>query len=211
MKTKTILGISIAAIFAISVLSISGIQDTFATKPVASDKPDFVAKFDSLYDPDGEYNGQSFTAHFWVDGEGDDMKIAYKVVLNKIDVGEYLETLPNKGQDGNKGKGLTHFLEKLHVHPAPGGVHDASIHHFNIVGPADDDDLKIAGNTLTGVWDKDDYQNLLNDDHESVPPNTVIEEICSEDTDINVHLQDESGESHLQIRGQLIPNSNFCD
>ncbi|MDH3677062.1 MAG: hypothetical protein OEQ12_02025 [Nitrosopumilus sp.] len=211
MNRRTILGISIAAILAISVASVSVIPDAFAVKPTASHKPDFVANFDAISDPENEFNGQSFRAMFWVEGEDEGMKIAYKVILNKVDVGEYAEALPNPGQDGNNGEGLTHFLWKLHVHPAPDGVHDASEHYFNIVGPADDEELKIAGNTLTGIWDENDFQNLPNDDHESIAPNTVIEEMCNEDTDINIHLQDDTGESELQIRGQLIPNTDFCD
>jgi hypothetical protein len=54
-------------------------------------------------------------------------------------------------------------------------------------------------------------QSLGNDKHESVPPHTVIDEMCSEDTDVNIHLQDKTGESHLEIRGQIIPNSDFCE
>jgi len=211
INTKTLLGITIAGILAISVASFSGIQDAFAAKPVATGKPDFIANFETLEDPEGEYNGQSFRAMFWVEGEGENMQIAYKVIFNKIDVGEFAEAKPNLGKDGNSGKGLTHFLWKLHVHPAPGGVHDSSEHYLNIVGRADDGDIKIAGKSLMGIWDKDDFQTLPNQLHQSVPPNTVINEICSEDTDINVHLQNENGDSELEIRGQLIPNSDFCD
>lgn len=212
-NTKTLLGISIATILAISVVSVSGFPDAFATKSVASGKPDFIANFETYEDPNGELNDQSFRAMFWVDGVGDDMKIAYKVILNKIDVGQNTDPIPNKnpGVDGNNGKGLTHFLWKLHVHPAPEGSHDKTVHHFNIVGPHDDPDLKIAGNTLTGIWNMGDTQTLGNSDHQSVAPNTVIDQMCNSNTDINVHLQNATNNSELEIRGQIYPNSDYCD
>jgi len=208
MNTKnfySVIGISIVALLTISVISISEIPIAMA-KPVATGQPDFIAIIDTPNNP-GHHNGEKGRAMFWVDAEDKDdenMQIAYKIVLNKIDVGEIGSY--GTGQDGNKGKGLVHYLWKLHIHPAPDEVHDATKHYFNIVGPADDDDLKISGNTLQGIWDKADWSELENEDHESNPPVEIIAEMCSEDMDINVHT-----ETHLQVRGQIIPNSNFCE
>lgn len=204
LKTSTVL--LITTIFAVSAITISVMNEAEAAKPIMSGKPDFIAIIDTPNDP-AHHNGEKGKAMFWVKGQGDNMKIAYKIVLNRIDVGQIGDD--GNGKDGNSGKGLPHYLWKLHVHPAPGGVHDANYHHLNIVGPADDADLKIAGKTLTGIWDKSDFDNrkdLPNDNHETVAPNTVIEEMCSEDTDVNVHT-----ETHLQVRGIIVPNSDYCD
>ena len=67
--------------------------------------------------------------------------------------------------------------------------------------------MLISGNTLTGIWDKDDWQDLSNDQHESNDPVDIIQEMCNSDTDLNVH----SEIHHIQIRGQIVPNSNFCE
>ena len=211
MNSKKILGISIAAILAISAVSLSALPEAFAKNDFAG-KPDFVAVIDTPANPH-HYNGEKGLAMFWVDAdsmEDPDMRIAYKIILQKIDVGETtVDEDPTKqvGNDKNSGKGLATYLWKLHIHPAPDGVHDASKHYLNIVGPTDDDELKIAGHTLTGVWDKDDWQDLGNDLHESNDPVEVIAEMCSSDIDINVH----SEVHHTQVRGQLIPTSDFCE
>jgi len=204
-NTKIFLGISIAAILAISVVSVSALPEAFAKNDFAG-KPDFVAVIDTPADPDN-YNGEKGLALFWVDAANIDdpnMRIAYKIALQKFDVGDIAGD--QTGQDKNKGKGLAHYLWKLHLHPAPGGVHDATQHYFNIVGPTDDDDLKISGHSIKGIWDNNDWQDLPNDLHESNDPVDVIDEMCSSDMDINVH-----SEVHdVQIRGQIIPTSGFC-
>ena len=205
-KKTILLGSSVGAIFAVLILS-TYMPLVDAEKPIATGKPDFIASIDMPADPD-HYNGEKGRAMFWVNADSIDdpnMKIAYKIILQRIDVGEIGND--QTGQNGNSGKGLETYLWKLHLHPAPEGVHDSSKHYFNIVGPRDDDELIISGNTLTGIWNKDDWQDLSNDQHESNDPIEIIQEMCNSDTDLNVH----SEIHHIQIRGQIIPNSNFCE
>jgi len=205
---KTLLGISIAVLFTISVIAIADIPLAQA-KNDEKGKPDFVAILNQT-SPEGEdeFTGEKGRAMFWVNGEGDNMEITYKMIFNKIDVGEIAED--GTGQDGNDGKGLSHYLWKLHLHPAPGGVHSGEYHHLNIIGPNDDADVKIRGNTVSGIWDKSDYDNrkdLPNDKHETVAPATVIDQMCAGETDVNMH----TNEHDLQIRGIIVPTSNYCD
>ena len=205
-KKTPLLGLSIGVVFALVIFSTS-LPLVEAEKPIASGKPDFVATIDMPADED-HYNGEKGRAMFWVDADSIDdpnMRIAYKIILQNIDVGEIGND--GTGQDGNSGKGLETYLWKLHLHPAPGQVHDGNYHHFNILGPADDSELKISGNTLTGIWDKDDWSDLGNDNHESVDPVTVIGEMCNSETDLNIH----SEVHHIQIRGIITPNSDFCN
>ncbi|MGD8299422.1 MAG: hypothetical protein PVG43_04215 [Nitrosopumilaceae archaeon] len=208
MNKKQLLGISMVAIFTISAITISEMPNAQA-KQEGKGKPDFIAIFNQLA-PGGEeeFTGEKGRAMFWVSGEGDNMEITYKIILNKIDVGEIGND--GTGQDRNDKNGLAHYLWKLHVHPAPGGVHDGDYHHLNIIGPNDDSDVKISGNTISGIWDKSDYDNrtdLPNDKHETVAPSTVFNEMCAGETDVNVH----SEVHELQIRGLIVPNSDICD
>ena len=43
--------------------------------------------------------------------------------------------------------------------------------------------------------------------HESVDPVTIIQDMCNSETDMNIH----SEIHHIQVRGIIVPNSNFCD
>lgn len=218
LKTSSLLAIT--AILAISVIAISVMPEAEAKKDhdeknkfkdikknlkkYLKGKPDFAAWINTPNIPD-HYNGEKGVAMFWVKGKGDNMKIHYKVILHKIGIGEIGEDGTGQAPDRKR---YPHYVWKLHVHPAPDGVHDASQHYLNIVGPDDDSQLKIKKHTYSGKWDNRDAENskahmLL---HKTRPPASVIDEMCSGDTDINVHT-----ESHLQIRGFIVPTSNFCD
>lgn len=231
-KLKASALLSITILLAISVVAISEMPEAEAKKDhedknkskdwknlkkYLKGKPDFVAKINTPNEPE-HHNGEGGVALFWVSGEGDNMKVSYKIFLKKIGIGDIEGGL---GQEPDKNR-YDHYLWKLHVHPAPideNGVpqHDPTVHLFNIVGPTDDNNMKIKGKMISGKWDKSDAHrtDLPHDHHETNALNEVlangktpIELMCSGNTDINVHLEEAS---HLEVRGQLIPTSKFCD
>ncbi len=144
-------------------------------------------------------------AMFWFDDDSDPTAIRYQVVLNKIDVND------------NPGKGLDELLTKVHIHYAPNGVH-MGMHLYNILGPADDlDDGKIAGNTLSGVWDEADvWEHWMHHMHHSSKPldavnpngNTILENLCTGNTDVNIHT--DAYPAAGSIRGIIEANSDAC-
>ena len=201
-RNNTVLGLSIAAILTISVIAISAMPTAMA-KPDANGQPDLVAKLTSF---DGSSSDAKGKAMFWFDDDSNPTSIRYQIVLNKIDV------------NNNSGKGLDELLTKVHIHFAPNGEHK-TMHLYNILGPADDlDDGKIAGNTLSGVWDAADispHWMMPDHVHHSSKPltamnpngNTILENLCTGNTDVNIHT--DVGASGA-IRGIIEANSNAC-
>lgn len=206
-QNSTVLGLSIAAIFAITVIAISATPTAMA-KSDANGQPDLVATLTAF---DGSSSDPKGKAMFWFDNDSNPTAVRYQIVLNKIDV------------NGNDGKGLESELEKVHIHYAPNGVHNA-MHLYNILGPADDlDDGKTAGNTLSGVWDEADVWsnwdvpgmpthhsskplNAIVAHHPDWNGNTILENLCSGNTDVNIHLHGDVP----YIRGIIETNSNTC-
>ena len=190
-QNSTVLGLSIAVIFAITVIAISAVPDALA-KPSGNGQPDLIANLTA----EGT-NDAKGKAMFWFNDDATELR--YKIILNKVDVG-------SEGNDKNSGKGLEYFVTKLHIHAAPGGVHMGT-HLLNIVGPADENDLNIAGHTFSGIWDDEDATM----DHHGMGHNTKtltsqVEALCNGDTDVNVHL---NGSDEF-IRGIIETNSNAC-
>ena len=146
--TQSVLGISIAILFAISVTAFTDSPDAEAKSDKANGQPDLVATL--VAEGTNDAKGHAW---FWFDNDIDPTLLKYKVVLNKVDVGSVGND--GKGEDKNKGKGLEYFVEKLHVHAAPGGVHSPE-HLLNVIGPTDDSDMKISGHVISGIWDDGD-------------------------------------------------------
>jgi len=190
-QNNTVLGLSVAAIFAITIIAISATPTAMA-KSDANGQPDLVATLTA----EGS-NDAKGKALFWFNDDASELR--YKIVLNKVDVG-------SNGQDKNVGKGLEYYVTKLHIHYAPGGVH-MPMHLFNIIGPADDNNLKIAGHTFSGIWDDDDAPgNAEHEHHQTKTLSSQIAALCNGDTDVNVHLSDSGG----FIRGVIETNSDVC-
>lgn len=195
-QNNKVFGLSIAAIFAISVIAISATPTAMA-KPDANGQPDLVA----ILTAEGT-NDAKGKALFWFNDDASELQ--YKIVLNKVDVGSVDES--GTGSDKNSGKGLAQYVTKLHIHAAPGGIHNSE-HLLNIVGPTDDDDLKISGHTFSGIWDDSDAtHDHHGHGHNSKTLTSQIEALCNGDTDVNVHLS-QSGEF---IRGIIETNSDTC-
>jgi len=196
-QNSTVLGLSIAAIFAITLIAISATPTAMA-KSDANGQPDLVATLTGI---DSSNNDPKGKAMFWFDDDSNPTSVRYQIVLNKIDV------------NGNSGKGLGESLENVHIHYAPNGVHNA-MHLYNILGTSDDlDDGKITGNVLSGVWDEVDIVVVPPTHHSSksltaVNPNgnTILENLCTENTDVNIHLDGDIP----YIRGIIKINSDAC-
>ena len=190
-QNSTVLGLSIAAIFAITVIAISATPTAMA-KSDANGQPDLVATLTA----EGT-NDAKGKALFWFNDDATELQ--YKIVLNKVDVG-------SNGEDKNTGNGLEYYITKLHIHAAPGGIHSGE-HLLNIIGPADEDDLKIAGHTFSGIWDDGDAtMDHHGMGHNSKTLTSQVAALCNGDTDVNVHL---SG-SDEYIRGIIETNSDTC-
>ncbi|MCV0393447.1 MAG: CHRD domain-containing protein [Nitrosopumilus sp.] len=195
-QNNSVLGLSIVAIFAITVIAITAVPDALA-KPSGNGQPDLIANLTA----EGT-NDTKGKAMFWFNDDATELQ--YKIVLNKVDVGSVGED--GNGKDKNSGKGLEYYVTKLHIHAAPGGIHTGE-HLLNIVGPIDDNDLKIVGHTFSGIWDDTDMTH----DHHGHGHNTKtltsqIDALCNRDTDVNVHL---SGSDEF-IRGVIDTNSDKC-
>ena len=195
-QNSTVLGLSIAAIFAITVIAISATPTAMA-KSDTTGQPDLVATLTA----EGSNDAQG-KALFWFNDDATELR--YKIVLNKVDVGSVGDD--GTGNDKNFGKGLAYYVTKLHIHAAPGGIHSGE-HLLNVVGPADDADLKIAGHTFSGIWDDADMtHDHHGHGHNSKTLTSQITALCNGDTDVNVHL---SGSGEF-IRGIIETNSDTC-
>ncbi|MDH5697168.1 MAG: CHRD domain-containing protein [Nitrosopumilus sp.] len=195
-QNSTVLGLSIAAIFAITVIAISATPTAMA-KSDANGQPDLVATLTA----EGSNDAQG-KALFWFNDDASELR--YKIILNKVDVGSVGDN--GTGNDKNSGKGLEYYVTKLHIHAAPGGIH-AGEHLLNVVGSADDDDLNITGHTLSGIWDDEDMtHDHHGHGHNSKTLTSQVAALCNGDTDVNVHLSG-SGE---YIRGIIETNSDTC-
>ena len=195
-QNSTVLGLSIAAIFAITVIAISATPTAMA-KSDTTGQPDLVATLTA----EGSNDAQG-KALFWFNDDATELR--YKIVLNKVDVGSVGDD--GTGNDKNSGKGLAYYVTKLHIHAAPGGVHSGE-HLLNVVGPADDADLNIAGHTFSGIWDDTDMtHDHHGHGHNSKTLTSQVAALCNGDTDVNVHLSG-SGE---YIRGIIETNSDAC-
>ena len=202
-QNRAVLGISVAAFFAVTMIAISEMPNAMA-KPDANGQPDLGAVLFGFSESSSDAKGM---AMFWFDDDSNPTSIRYKIVLNKIDVGD------------NPGKGLDELLTNVHIHYAPSGIHQG-MHLYNILGPADDqDDGKIAGDTLTGVWDAadidSDWMEAEHMHHSSKPltalnPNgkTILENLCTGNTDVNIHTD---ANSDGAIRGVILPHSDACE
>jgi hypothetical protein len=193
MNTKQLQGISIAVILSISIVAMGVIPQAIADE----DEPDLIAILEPIDDASEKGKGKAF---FWIN---EDQSLSYSIVLNHV-------KLPGDSEKGNapddKGKNAWDEVEAIHVHRAPGGVHDPE-HLLNIIGPADDDDMKIAGQTVHGLWDSDDDPGAPPMQlHQTKEITEVLGDICDEQTDVNVHLHPAG-----YLRGQIYQNSDACE
>ena len=192
MNLKQLQGISIGTILSLSIMTMGVMPQAIAEK----EEPDLIATLEPI---DGASDLGKGKAFFWIN---DDQSLRYTIVLNHV-------KLPGDLDSGNspedKGKKSWDEVEAIHIHNATGGVHQSE-HWFNIIGPYDDDGMKISGQTVHGVWDSDDDPGSAPMQmHQSKEITTLLDDICNEDADVNIHL-DPTG----YLRGQILVNSDAC-
>lgn len=192
MKTSAKITLTIASFFAISGGLVIN-NNVFAEN---EKEPDLIAILEATDGASDKGKGKAF---FWIN---DDQSLSYTIVLNHV-------VLPGDSNSGNspdeKGKKAWDEVEKIHIHNATGGIHQDE-HWFNIIGPSDDDDMKISGQTVRGIWDSDDDPGSAPMTmHQSKEITTLLDDICNEDADVNVHLHPAGF-----LRGQILVNSDIC-
>lgn len=192
MKTTTLFTVTLASFFAI----LGGLVISNNVFAEGEEEPDLIAILEPTGGANDKGKGKAF---FWIN---DDQSLSYTIVLNHV-------TLPGDSVSGNspeeKGKKSWDEVEKIHIHNATGGVHQDE-HWFNIIGPNDDDDMRISGQTVKGIWDSDDDPGSASMQmHQSKEITTLLDDICNEDADVNIHLHPTG-----YLRGQILVNSNVC-
>jgi hypothetical protein len=189
MNTKKFQGLSIAAILSLSIVAIGVIPQAIADE----DEPDFIAVLEPI---EGASEKASGKAYFWIT---EDEELKYRIFLNKVQLGveHHVEE-----ETEEKGKKAWSEVHSIHVHSYFSGQHQHE-HLLNIIGPQDDDDMKIAGQTVHGLWDDSDAPadpGMV----DTNPISETLEQICDEESDVNVHL--DTG----FLRGQILKNSDAC-
>jgi hypothetical protein len=211
MKTKTILGISIAAILSISAVSVSTLPDAFAAKDFTG-KPDFAALLEADQVPthpdfpeiDGSESKAKGIALFWFNE--DQTQLFYKIKLNRLNLDE------KEGE--SPGNGATETVTKIHLHVAEFGTNGP--HVLNVLGAPDrdDDDLEVnpTNGVLKGIWDDGDETDVPSESGRSKKLSEHLGSLCDDLIYVNVHSDLGDFENTVgAVRGQVIPVSNACE
>lgn len=191
MNAKQLQGISIATILSLSITVMGILPQAIADE----DEPDFIAILEPI---EGASEKASGKAYFWITGNEE---LKYRIFLNKVQVGIEHHT---EEESEEKGKKAWSEVHAIHIHRATGGEHQTE-HLLNIIGPEDDDNMKIAGQTVHGLWDDDDAPGSMGmESHQTKKISETLDDVCAENTDVNVHL--DTG----YLRGQIYQNSDVC-
>ena len=113
MKANIVFAVTIASFFAISAGLVFN-TDVFAD---VEEEPDLIAILEPSNDAGDKGKGKAF---FWIN---EDQTLRYSMVFNHV-------LLPGDSSSGNapedKGKKSWDEIEKIHIHNATGGIHQAS-------------------------------------------------------------------------------------
>lgn len=196
---KSLLGVSVAMILAISVVAISAQEVNAKQGP----EPDFEAKLQGFQQtvPTEKGTGHG-KAKFWLVEDGTALK--YEIELSN----NYIVTWNGQTSKGNGGDTIT----KIHLHNNVPGV--AGPHVLNIFGAPSEDDadlnVDVDARTFTGKWDDGDANDLPPagpSPNDSVAFSDKKSELCAGNLYVNIHSV-EHGPGTL--RGQIIPVSDAC-
>jgi len=211
---KTVLGLSIAAVMAIFVVSVSTMPDAFAKQ---EPQPDFVAKLQGKQQTVPEERGGGHgKASFWLTEVAGEPALQYKIEVSK-----------NLYIEGAKGTG--DLITKIHLHLQDPGT--AGPHVLNIFGaPSEDDDHLVVdakARTFSGTWDDAD-ENFAAVDLDGNPNNPHVREggdsvalndfdsltgqipldgLCDGKLYVNIHSEKHGPGA---LRGQIMPTSGVC-
>ncbi len=159
-KTQTVLGISVAAVLAVSLFSVIGVQQTFADdddrdtkslknflKKFKNNEPHFktaLTSADTVPLVENDFSGKAKAWLIYQDGE---IKLKYRLKTN-MDMNAGWPQTPEAGDD----------ITKIHLHNNVPGV--AGPHVLNVQkAPAQDDGdlvLKPFKGVIRGIWDDGD-------------------------------------------------------
>jgi len=203
---KTVLGLSIAAIMAISVVSLSTLPDAFAKQ---EPQPDFVAKLQGKQQTVPEERGGGHgKASFWLTEVEGEPALQYKIEVSK-----------NLYIEGAKGTG--DLITKIHLHLQDPGT--AGPHVLNIFGaPSEDDDHLVVdakARTFSGIWDDGDAFDVGTDGrtpNDSVALNVFdtltgqvpLDGLCDGKLYVNIHSEKHGPGA---LRGQIMSTSDVCE
>ena len=196
--TSMFLGLSIAALLAVSIISIN-VTDAFAKQTPA---PDFEAKLQGKQQTVPEERGGGHgKALFWFTESGD---LAYSIAVSKN---------LSVTWDGQTSKGNGDPITKIHLHQNEPGK--AGPHVLNVFGaPSEDDDdlhVDVDARTFTGIWDDGDANDLLPvgpSPNDSIALSDAMGALCSGNLYVNIHSENHGTGA---LRGQIIPTSDACE
>ncbi|MDH3610269.1 MAG: CHRD domain-containing protein [Nitrosopumilus sp.] len=223
MNTKQLLGISIGAIFAISLFAAVSLQEAEAKKPDQIGKPDFISHLNWKQTvPFEKGNTAGAIAKFWWndDKSGLYYQFHYNHLNLESDFSDYL-------LEDAEYKGATDAIIKIHIHMNEKGIQGP--HVLNVFGgPSEDDsDLVIdtEARTISGKYDdgdenlnapcgsctdgvRDSGDSVAFTDEDELTGKIPIDELCLGNLYLNVHTAEHAPGG---LRGQIIPNPNACD
>jgi len=205
-NNNTVLGLSIAAILAISIVSVTALPDAFAKQVPA---PDFEAKLQGKQQTVPEERGGGHgKASFWLIEEANEPALQYTIEVSK---NLYIE----------EAKGTGDLITKIHLHSQDPGV--AGPHVLNIFGAPSEDDKHLTvdkdARTFSGIWDDGDAfdvgsngrtpnDSVALNDFDTLTGQIPLDGLCDGKLYVNIHSEKHGPGA---LRGQIISISDACE
>ena len=150
-NTQVFFTVSLAAILAISAVSVMTLQEAEATSKHWKFKkqPSFTATLDATPFAPEEFDGTAI-AKFWLDKHGEALK--YRISIDNMDISG--GTTPETIDD----------VTKLHLHEGHRNSHVLNVYK----APGEDDDdlvVKPTKGIIKGIWDDGDENLTYSDPH----------------------------------------------
>ena len=188
MQTKTnVLVFSLAAILAISAISVMTLQEAEATGDhwKFKKKVGFTADL-VVVNPTAAPEGAAATAKFWLDKHGEALK--YRISIENMDVSGF----------GDPDDDVT----KLHIHENHHGAHVLNVYK----APGEDDKdlvVKPTKGIIKGIWDDGDENQSYGGHNNSETFTSQLENLCSGELFVMIHGKGGDG----ALRGAIEPTS----
>ena len=186
-NTKAFFAVSIAAIFAISAVSVMSLQEAEASDSHWKFKkqPSFTATLDTVPSAPVGFNGTA-TAEFWLDKHGEALK--YSISIENMDISGF----------GDPSDDVT----KLHLHENHNGTHVLNVYK----APGQDDNDLVVQPTkgiIKGIWDDGDENQSYGGHLNSETFTSQLENLCSGDLFTMIHGEGGAG----VLKGSIDPTS----
>jgi len=187
-NTQVFFAVSLAAILAISAVSVMTLQEAEATNNhwKFKKKVDFTANL-VVVNSDIAPDGAAATAKFWLDKHGEALK--YRISIENMDISGFGE--PNDD------------VTKLHLHEGTGGAHVLNVYK----APGQDDiDLvvKPTKGIIKGVWDDSDENQSYGGHNNSETLTSQLKNLCDGNLFTMIHGDGGAG----VLRGDIEPTSD---